>query len=71
MIWEIEFWKSLINKISILEEGKIGREFGVNSMHDITEGGLLGDLFEMAMASNKGFRIYKDKIPVFDITKNF
>ena len=40
-------------------------------MHDITEGGLLGDLFEMAMASNKGFRIYKDKIPVFDITKNF
>ncbi|BCZ44341.1 hypothetical protein psyc5s11_04080 [Clostridium gelidum] len=37
----------------------------------ITEGGLLGGLFEMAMASNNGFRIYKDKIPIFDITKNF
>jgi len=66
---EIEFGKSLINKISVLEEGKIGCEFGVNSMHDITEGGLLGGLFEVAMASNTGFKIYKDKIPMLDITK--
>jgi hydrogenase expression/formation protein HypE len=66
---EIEFGKSLINKISVLEEGNIGGEFGVNSMHDITEGGLLGGLFEVAMASNKGFKIYKDKIPMLDITK--
>jgi hydrogenase expression/formation protein HypE len=66
---EIENGKSLINKISVLNEGKIGGEFGVNSMHDITEGGLLGGLFEVAMASNKGFKIYKDKIPMLDITK--
>jgi hydrogenase expression/formation protein HypE len=66
---EIDFGKSLINKISVLEEGRIGGEFGVNSMHDITEGGLLGGLFEVAMASNKGFKIFKDKIPMFDITK--
>ena len=66
---EIDFGKSLINKISVLEEGKIGCEFGVNSMHDITEGGLLGGLFEVAMASNTGFKIYKDKIPMLDITK--
>ena len=66
---EIEFGKSLINTISVLEEGKIGGEFGVHSMHDITEGGLLGGLFEVAMASNTGFKIFKDKIPVFEITK--
>jgi hydrogenase expression/formation protein HypE len=66
---EIELGKSLINKISVLDEGKIGGEFGVNSMHDITEGGLLGGLFEIAMASNKGFKIFKDKIPMLDITK--
>lgn len=66
---EINFGKSLIDKISVLEEGKIGGEFGVNSMHDITEGGLLGGLFEVAMASGKGFKIFKDKIPMFDITK--
>lgn len=66
---EIKFGKNLINEISVLEEGKIGGEFGVNSMHDITEGGLLGGLFEVAMASNKGFKIYKDRIPVLEITK--
>lgn len=66
---EIELGKSLMDKISVLEEGRIGGEFGVNSMHDITEGGLLGGLFEVAMASNKGFKIYKDKIPMLDITK--
>lgn len=66
---EIKFGKSLINQISVLEEGKIGGEFGVSSMHDITEGGLLGGLFEVAMASNKGFKIYKDKIPMLEITK--
>jgi len=66
---EIELGKSLIDKISVLEEGKIGGNFGVNSMHDITEGGLLGGLFEVAMASNKGFKIFKDKIPMLKITK--
>ncbi len=66
---EIQFGKSLINRISVLDEGKIGGEFGVNSMHDITEGGLLGGLFEVAMASNKGFKIFDDEIPIFDITK--
>ena len=38
-------------------------------MHDITEGGLLGALFEVSMASNKGFIIYEDKIPMLDVTK--
>ncbi|NRT74933.1 AIR synthase family protein [Clostridium beijerinckii] len=66
---EIEFGSNLINKLSVLREGKISGEFGVNSMHDITEGGLLGGLFEVAIASNKGFKIFKEKIPMLDITK--
>lgn len=66
---EMDFGKSLINRISVLGEGKIGGELGVNSMHDITEGGLLGGLFEVAMASDKGFIIYNHKIPMLDVTK--
>ena len=38
-------------------------------MHDITEGGLLGALFEVAMASGKGFEINEDSIPMLEITK--
>lgn len=66
---EINFGRRLIDNISVLKEGRICREFGVNSMHDITEGGLLGGIFEVAMACGKGFKIYKDKVPVLDITK--
>lgn len=66
---EIKLGKTLINKISVLNEGKICNEFGVNSMHDITEGGLLGGIFEVAMACGYGFRIFKDKIPLMEITR--
>ncbi|GAA0078132.1 AIR synthase family protein [Clostridium sp. CTA-5] len=66
---EVILGKALINKLSVLKEGKIAGKFGVNSMHDVTEGGLIGALFEVAMASGKGFKIYNDKIPILDITK--
>ena len=66
---EITLAKSFIDKLSVLKEGRICNEFGVHSMHDITEGGLLGGIFEVAMASGKGFKIYKDKLPILDVTK--
>lgn len=65
---EYEKAKSLVDSISVIEEGKIAAKFGVNSMHDITEGGILGALFEIASASNTGFEIYYDKLPILDIT---
>nr|WP_207729707.1 AIR synthase family protein [Clostridium cibarium] len=66
---EFEEAKLLIDKISVLKEGIIATRIGVNSMHDITEGGLLGALFEVAAASNTGFIVYEDKIPVKESTK--
>lgn len=66
---EIEYGKKLIDNLSVLREGRIAGEFGVHSMHDITEGGLLGAIFEVSAASNTGFEIYKEKIPVMNITK--
>ncbi len=41
----------------------------IHAMHDVTEGGLLGGLYEMAFASGIGFKIYEDKIPVLKPTK--
>ncbi len=66
---ELKEAQSLIKDISVLKEGKIARELGATSMHDITEGGLLGALFEVAMASNIGFKIYEEKIPLLESTK--
>lgn len=50
--------------ISVVEEGIIAGEIGANSMHDITEGGVLGALWEVTEASNKGFIVYMDKMPI-------
>jgi hydrogenase maturation factor len=39
---------------------------GVNAMHDATEGGLTAALNELAEASNTGFKLESDKIPIAD-----
>ncbi|MGG7178803.1 AIR synthase family protein [Clostridium paraputrificum] len=66
---ELKEAKNLINNISVLKEGGIAGRVGVNSMHDITEGGLLGALFEVGMASDTGFIVYEEMIPILDVTK--
>lgn len=66
---EIKEAKNYINYISVIKEGKISGDFGANSMHDITEGGLLGALWEVAQGSNVGFKVYEKQIPITDITK--
>ena len=65
---EIELAKSYFDKISVLNEGKIGREVGVSSMHDATEGGILGAVYEMCQASELGCKIYDRKIIISDVT---
>ena len=65
---EVEIAKNYVNSISVVKEGRIAGKFGVNSMHDITEGGVIGALWELAEASNLGFKVYNDKMPISDIT---
>ncbi|ERI94236.1 putative thiamine-phosphate kinase [Clostridiales bacterium oral taxon 876 str. F0540] len=61
--------KKYIDSISVALEGSVAGEFGVNSMHDITEGGVLGALWEMAEASKVGFKVYEEKMPITSVTK--
>ncbi|HKL75436.1 MAG TPA: AIR synthase family protein [Halanaerobiales bacterium] len=56
--------KKFKNKISVITEGEIAAELMANALHDITEGGLYGGVKEMALASNLGYKIYKDKVIV-------
>lgn len=66
---EISEAKDYINRISVVKEGILSGEFGVNSMHDITEGGILGALWEIAEASRVGFKVYRNKLPITKITE--
>ncbi|WIF94075.1 AIR synthase family protein [Caminicella sporogenes] len=56
--------KSMVNDISVVKEGIIGGQVGVNCMHDITEGGILGAVWEVCEASNVGCIVFKDRIPI-------
>ncbi|MFO7611318.1 MAG: AIR synthase family protein [Clostridia bacterium] len=61
---EILTARSFIKEISVLEEGLFAARNGASSMHDITEGGVLGAVWEVCRASCKGAEIKLDDIPV-------
>ncbi|MGE5630870.1 MAG: AIR synthase family protein [Caulobacteraceae bacterium] len=66
---ELRTAKSFIDNISVVKEGVIAGEFGAHSMHDVTEGGILGAVWEIAESSGTGIEIYLDSIPVHSVTK--
>lgn len=66
---EIEEAESYAEMLSVVREGTIAGKFGVNSMHDITEGGVLGALWEVAQAAGVGFKVYEDKMPLSEVTR--
>ena len=60
---------ALFASMTVVPEAVLAREFGlrdagVTSMHDATEGGVLGGLLEVATASDVGIRVERDRIPV-------
>jgi len=65
----IEKASNFIRRISVVPEALKLAEVGVNSMHDPTEGGILGGLAEIAYASNVLIEVWEDKIPIAPETK--
>lgn len=59
----------LFERMTVVPEAVVAREFGlrdagVTSMHDATEGGVLGGLLEVAVASGNGMRVNLEAIPL-------
>lgn len=50
--------------LSVLPEAAVAVKNGAAAMHDVTEGGIFGALWEMAEASGVGLRIDLKKIPI-------
>lgn len=69
-IKKIEEGKRYGDRISVKEEGRTGGKLHVNYMHDITEGGVLGAVWEAHKAIEMGIKIYEDKIPITEITRD-
>lgn len=54
--------KKLMDYISVIPEAKVARAVGVTSMHDVTEGGIFGALWEIGAASKVGMEVDIKKI---------
>jgi len=65
---QISYCKKMLDKVSVVPEGVICGEYGVTSMHDVTEGGVLGAIWEVCMASEVGCEIVKESITVEEVT---
>lgn len=66
---ELSLARSFMQKTSVVKEGVIAGRLGVDGMHDITEGGLLGAVWELCHTSGLGAEICYDKIPVSQVTE--
>jgi hydrogenase maturation factor len=60
----VERAKSFDEMISVLKEGIVGGRLQVAAMHDVTEGGIFGALWEIGAASNVGLEIDLKAIPI-------
>ncbi|MDA4120352.1 MAG: AIR synthase-related protein [Thaumarchaeota archaeon] len=62
--------RKFMDSMSIVEEAAVAYGTGaVHAMHDCTEGGVLGAVFEMSLASGIGFTLNERAIPVAPETK--
>lgn len=60
----VETAKSFDQYLSVVPEAAVAVKSGVSAMHDVTEGGIFGALWEMAESSGVGLTIDLKKIPV-------
>lgn len=60
--------KKLEQYISVLPDAQVAIKAGVSAMHDVSEGGIFGALWEMAEAAGVGLEIDLKKIPIHQET---
>lgn len=56
--------QAFMDELSVVAPALAARDAGVSAMHDVTEGGVIGALWEMAHASGLGADVRKADIPV-------
>ncbi|MBQ7200510.1 MAG: AIR synthase family protein [Eubacterium sp.] len=60
----VEEAKDFSSLMNVMPESEIAMEVGFSAMHDVTEGGIFGALWEMAAASGVGLEVDLNKIPI-------
>ncbi len=61
--------EAMLDMVSVVKEGVIAGDIGVSAMHDITEGGVLGAVWELCQVAGLGALIDTADIPVRPVTR--
>ncbi len=61
--------KALLKQVSVVKEGIAAGSVGTAGMHDITEGGVLGAIWELCEISDTGVELNLSEIPVKEVTR--
>ena len=66
---DLAFCQNLGKQITVVPEGLLAAKNGAHAMHDVTEGGVLGAVYELCMASGCGVLMEENDIAVLPQTK--
>lgn len=66
---ELKTAKKFLDLISVVEEGVVAGRHKVTSMHDVTEGGVLGALWEICEGGGLGAIVTYENIAIHPITE--
>lgn len=58
-----------LDRLSVVPEGVLGGRFGARKLHDVTEGGIYGAVWELCQATGLGCRLRTADIPVHLVTE--
>ena len=67
---ELEYARAMIEQISVVKEGVTAGQIGIKAMHDVTEGGVLGAVWEICSRSGVGAEIEAAALPFDPVTLN-
>lgn len=71
-VWEKgceNFYQTSSLKDALAAAGVLKNNLELKAMHDVTEGGVLGAISEMAEASDCGFLVHDDQLPAGDVQR--
>jgi hydrogenase maturation factor len=68
---DLEEAGKLMTEVSVVQEALILAEHGATSMHDVTRGGVLETLLEIALLSNVSISIDASRVPILPIVSQF
>ncbi|MBR3786434.1 MAG: AIR synthase family protein [Firmicutes bacterium] len=65
---EMNHAKELLNQVSVVKEGIAAGKVGTSGMHDVTEGGILGAVWELCHLEGMGCEVWEDQVAIDPVT---